>query len=46
MTIFLITGLAGVSFYLYWRMKSANEENVALRNQIASLKRQLVSRRS
>ncbi len=41
MVIALIAGLIGVSLYLAKRLSDANTANTALRNQVASLKRQL-----
>jgi hypothetical protein len=45
MLITLIVGLIGVSLYLLKRVSDTNTENAALRDQIASLKRKLVTRR-
>jgi hypothetical protein len=45
MTIVLVGGLLIVSLYLGKRLSDVNSENTALRDQIASLKRQ-VKRRS
>jgi hypothetical protein len=46
MAILLITALAGISLYLAKRLSDANAENTALRDQVASLKRQLVRQRN
>jgi hypothetical protein len=46
MLIVLVTCLIGVLLYLAKRLSEANTENTALRNQVASLKRQLRSGRS
>jgi hypothetical protein len=45
MTIALVGCLIIVALYLAKRLSDVNSENVALRNQIASLKKQLVRRR-
>ena len=41
MITLLVASLIGVSLYLAKRLSEANSENTALRDQIASLKRQL-----
>jgi len=46
MTTVLIGGLTVLSGYLVMRLGNARAENVTLRTQVASLKRQLVRRRS
>jgi hypothetical protein len=46
MVILLVACLVGVSLYLAKRLSDANTANTALRNQVASLKRQLRSSRS
>ena len=46
MTILLITVLAAVALYLAKRLSDANAENVVLRDQISSLKRQLGRQRT
>jgi hypothetical protein len=46
MTSLFIGGLVLLSGYLALRLGSANAENATLRAQVASLKRQLVKRRS
>ena len=46
MVIMLVACLIGVSLYLAKRRSDANTANAALRNQVASLKRQLKSNRS
>jgi hypothetical protein len=46
MTLVLVGGLVLLSFYLAKRLFDVNTENTALRNQVASLKKQLVRRRS
>jgi hypothetical protein len=46
MVIMLVACLIGVSLYLAKRLSDANMANTALRNQVASLKRQLRSGRA
>jgi hypothetical protein len=46
MTTVLIAGLVVLSGYLAARLGSVRSENETLRAQVASLKRQLVKRRS
>ena len=45
MFIALIAALLGVSLYLAKRLADLNAENVSLRGQVASLKRQLLGNR-
>jgi hypothetical protein len=45
MFIIVIAALVGLAAYLGMRLSSANAENVSLRGQVASLKRQLVVKR-
>lgn len=46
MLIVVFACLVGVSLYLAKRLSDANTANTALRNQVASLKRQLKGNRS
>ena len=46
MTTLLIGALIALAGYLAVRLRSAQAENVTLRANVASLKRQLVKRRS
>jgi len=46
MVILLVAVLIGVSLYLAKRLSDVSTANAALRNQVASLKRQLRSSRS
>jgi hypothetical protein len=46
MNILLITVLAAISLYLAKRLSNANAENTIMRDQVASLKRQLVRHRN
>jgi hypothetical protein len=41
MSALLVASLIGVSLYLAKRLSDTNAENTALRDQVASLKRQL-----
>lgn len=46
MMILLIVSLIGVSFYLVKRLNDASAENAVLRDQVASLKKQLVRQKN
>jgi hypothetical protein len=46
MTTVLLALLVGLSLYLAMRLSSLNTENVSLRAQVTSLKRQLVKRKA
>jgi hypothetical protein len=43
--VLVIAALVGLAAWLGMRLSSANAENVTLRGQVASLKRQLVVKR-